>query len=639
MENSSVFSNLGRSRSLRSSSSRSNLFPCGETSVSRLEGSSSTIQTRLFPTECSKSSQEDALECEPSKASSSSSNNNSSLYGLVMQRTTSTTDAFTPKLDKKSKSRTMDPLTPSQRLAKQLASPGGFGLLQMLNTVTSPFVKRRKKRQDAEEEEQVVAAKAKDEWQETELHRVLDWTIHPKVRLECHPPSCLPNAVEGSLDQWNKALQYWQHPATAALSVLVNNFSEATSEVAAIPDKMNAKLKSDGDSAPTKRTVSTATLAKQLMNAVRGPNAYIQQLVRSEEGHDSLRRRRQWQDAFSTLYNTWLNKIDNATDERNADDGSSNATVDASYFYATNSSSQVVLFRAAVLQGEVVPIVALSATTKEMRDKLHARGVTLYMLDGSEPFDEADYETSGGTVEPKDSLANPDDDNKEEESIVHSDMEALRKAQAFGETAGADVTFKATSKRTSLRPVNVPSMYLRGHDDCGAFSTLFLNQSHENGELWCLMSRMGSFPHATMKSLVISKQRVNEENASIEILGPILPCAIPALTGATANSMRCHQLSMDKTANEDESGLGTHYFVLQVQKRGDSEFSRDKNCGLKVTMNSSVVTTGSNTEQQIFEESGMMELRDVCGSGDRFDVVVWDISRPTVATYKLEAAL
>jgi hypothetical protein len=36
---------------------------------------------------------------------------------------------------------------------------------------------------------------------------------------------------------------------------------------------------------------------------------------------------------------------------------------------------------------------------------------------------------------------------KEDESIVESDLEAIRKAQAFGETAGADVSVKAPSKR------------------------------------------------------------------------------------------------------------------------------------------------------------------------------------------------
>jgi hypothetical protein len=55
------------------------------------------------------------------------------------------------------------------------------------------------------------------------------------------------------------------------------------------------------------------------------------------------------------------------------------------------------------------------------------------------------------------------DDNPQGESMVDTDLEALRKAQVYGETAGADVTVKAPSKRRQTG--QVPALFVVGYND------------------------------------------------------------------------------------------------------------------------------------------------------------------------------
>ena len=433
-----------------------------------------------------------------------------------------------------------------------------------------------------------VKTERADAWEEAPLDQILDWTIKAKVRLECYPPTCLPSCTFEGLHDWKKALQYWQYPT---------DYSVTTTD------------KLDSAPEPTKAiTVDAVTsashLAERLINTVRGPNALMNKLVQSEEDLGPLRRRRCWQDAFQSVYNQWLDRIE---------EGDANA-----YFHAT-TYKQAILFRTSVVGGEVLPMIAFSCTTKEFRSNLKTRAVKMYVLRGStslETFDESLWEPRPkGPVKELDHF----DDNPQGESLVDTDLEALRKAQVYGETAGADVTVKAPSKRRQTG--QVPALFVVGYDDCAAVSTVLLNQAHDVTNEPCLMSRLGPFQNGTMKSLIVTKQRSTTENAFVDLLGPILPCAIPSLAKATASAMRRHAAKHEPRGDVD-TGLGTHYFVLQAKQRSSSEASRDLKCGLLVGLNGS--------------RRGVHHSTDSCVDLERVDVVVWDIARPSVVTYKLE---
>lgn len=551
---SSMFSHIGRHQSGPEASSRSHLYSDDEGDV---RDSQSTVQTRLFSNADSHSgaatttnfasrlvateTQQQALQS--GESSTSSTTRTSSLFGRVMQRTATTpagTGAFATTPHKKLKRHATEPTTPSQRMAKHLASPGGYGLLQMIN-IASPFVGK---------EETKPSPVKEDEWQEAPMDKILDWTIKPKLRLECNPIMCLPTMDAEGLDEWNKALQYWQYRG--------------------------------GDNDENRAPSKGSDVAKRLVQAVRGQNAYIREMSESPT--------RQWQQAFNGLYRLWMNRLDR---------GDADA-----YFYAT-CTNQTILFRGTV-RGEVQPMVCLSSTTKDLRDRLARRGVTLYILGTRDVFDEASYDPK-----PK---GEPTDQQE-----VNTDMEALRQAQVFGATAGADVSIKTTNKRQ--RHVDIPPLYIVGHDDCGSFCTWFLN--HKANSQPTLYTRMGAFPNATLRSLAIAKQRITSEHAFVELAGLIFPCAIPALARVTAETMLRHadtaqgNLKEGSKDGEEDNGLGSHYFVLQAQDEPE------------------LLVRGGELLSPI-SLNGAMDPKDICLRGAKADIVVWDITRPGAMTYKVD---
>jgi hypothetical protein len=452
----------------------------------------------------------------------------------------------------------------------------------MLSSVTSPFA--------GKSWVSPVKKLRADDWEEAPLDQILDWTIKAKVRLECFPPTCLPCCTFEGLQNWTKALQYWQYPVDDSV---------------ACTEKLDSAPESTKGSAVATAT-SPSHLAQRLVNAVRGSNAYIHNLVRSEDDLAPLRARRRWEDAFHSVHHLWLDKVEA---------GDANA-----YFYVT-TCKQVILFRSSAAHKEVLPMIAFSCTTREFRSKLHARDVKMYVLRGSTglaTFDESLWDpTLNGFAKELDKV----DNNSQPESLVDTDLEALRKAQVYGETAGADVTVKAPSKRRQTG--QAPALFVVGYDDCAAVSTVLLNHIYDVANEPQIMSRLGPFQHAILKSLVVSKQRTGPESAFVDLLGPILPCMIPSLAEAAASVMR-HHAAKGSPISDVDSGLGTHYFVLQAMQRSSSEASRDAKCGLLVNLNGS--------------RGGVHHSTDVCVDMDRVDVVVWDIARPSVVTYKLETA-
>jgi hypothetical protein len=132
------------------------------------------------------------------------------------------------------------------------------------------------------------------------------------------------------------ALQYWQYPTDYSVTT--------TDKLDSAPEPTNAI-------AVDAVTSAASHLAEQLINADRGPNALMNQLVcsvQSEEDFGPLRRRRCWQDAFQSVYNQWLDRIEA---------GDVNA-----YFYGT-TCKQAILFRTSVVGGEVLPMIAFPCTT------------------------------------------------------------------------------------------------------------------------------------------------------------------------------------------------------------------------------------------------------------------------------------
>jgi len=371
--------------------------------------SQSNIKTRLFSSDSKSNALADGNvnEISPRKKGS--------LFGRVMQRT-GTLDSFTPV---KKRPRVDEPTTPAQRLNRQLASPGGFTMRQMLNNVTSPFTGKElpteeKEPKQTSENESFNELESSNEWKEAQISEILDWSIKQNLRMECHPPTCLPDSASDFLDEWHEALQYWQYPTKPSRKVS-----------APLPEKIKSKSTFSGSEKAKMGVEASLKIARKLIDAVRGPNAYVHKLLRSgsEEDLADLRHFREYQDAFSSLYHLWIEKIENG-DNR-------------AYFYLV-SFNQIILFRSLKTGDELLPTISFSRLHKDSRTTLMEMGLKLRLPDG-EIFCESMLDYTG--------IEEENTTNKDDETLVKTDMEALRKAQAWGEIAGADVTIKTTTTK------------------------------------------------------------------------------------------------------------------------------------------------------------------------------------------------
>lgn len=518
--------------------------------------------------------------------------NRSTLFGAVMQRTNALatptktlhshddSSATTPNRVSWNDATTTPSSSSRSKSFLSADSPGGFALLKVLNSVASPF-----RHKDEEAEEQVTSPiKRLEEWQEAPLRGVVDWSIKRKLLIECHPGSCLPEGAD-----WEEATRYWQHPAMHPLPQL-------------------------DEGADTSQSVSASIHPS---STVQGRDALLHRLVRHDPRLWKQRRNREWQEAFRSLYFMWLEKVESLQREERA----SPKKVTETYFYIM-APGQVALFRIGMEQERLVPMVVMSSSTHQLRSKLRSMGAKLlYYNEGREKFNEVMRSNKPST---------------EDEA---NELEELRRAQAHGETAGADVSI-ATKKASAKSPRSVLPLCLVGEDDCAAFFEFYLNTFGRcdtwrtgNGDVPLLLSRkIGPFPHASLQSLVVSNRRAgsqaNDPHAAIELRGPILPCALQELVGTAA--LRMMQDTTAKNQPSDDE-VGSHYFVVQVQTHDGKD--RPTSVNATGTGGSHWLNDGANMFGKL--EAAPSE----CEHGQVLAMIVWDVVRPNMMAYKTEPAV
>ena len=578
----------------------------------------------------------------------------STLFGAVMERTSSNAvgtptrpladlTSSTPLRSSGSRVSWNDAPTPSSSSRSKsfltANSPGGFALLRVLDSVASPFHHKAvdKEQVDENDENDVTPAQENrlEEWQEGYLKGggVMDWSIKRKLRIECHPGSCLPH-------DWEDAMRYWQHPAMYPLP---------------------APFGEEKDDQQSQSTNVSATMPPTSMMAdmVRGRDAILHRLVRKDPTLWRQRRNREWQEAFRSLYLKWCQQVESLQRMwKEGEDAISSQAMTQTSFYAM-APGQVVLFRVGMETANaqstaagatdqctrIVPMIVMSSTTLCLRSKLRSMGATLlyFQKDGGE-FEESILEHK----KPQ-SL-------KDESEEVHQELEALRRAQAHGETAGADVSV-ATKTRTaaSKSPRSVPPLCIMGEDDCAAFFEMYLNTLGRydtplsswckgNGDVPLLLSRkVGHFLHASLQSLVVTSRREESDSsqhteekamdrhASMELRGPILPCALQELIGAAASRMM-EDTTENKQPSKDDD-VGSHYFVVQLQTHDGEERPRVDSTTTG-TAGSGLMNDGDNICSSLADEGPSN-----CEYGEVVNMAVWDIARPNMIAYKTETSV
>ena len=402
-----------------------------------------------------------------------------------------------------------------------------------------------------------------------------------------------------------------------------------------------------------KKRNSTLDLASSAVAAMEARNTDINTKRSSAEQQRTRfqrQRRAEWRQAFSSLHWKWISQIDELNKSSKAGQNHKLMAVYKTYFYA-RGGDHAVLFQAVMdSRGDVVPNISVTSSSAAFRDKLRYSGVeklcltkswngnsagTIFSetmikqeqsqrkidaLRKSKPLEDvpvnnniqaADVEAEKSTPQKKAAstmaakIGSPMKGGRGKDTtssillspvktsnspMVEEELAALRRAQVFGHTVGADVTISIKPNKAATGPKlvlkAVPPLFVTGWDDCAAFFEVYMNlgsscittyktesenETTKSDKLdekpkkklhskftkatsWQLPEDVpllvcrgvGPFVNSTMKSLTVRgdphsplprehKQEIGspeedqpeQDYTSLEILGgPILPCAI-----------------------------------------------------------------------------------------------------------------
>ena len=589
--------------SLSSSSSRSHLFPGADASM-------------LAPATVMGSQDTQDAYSSPSKTprmSGSNKSTQSSLFGAVMKNVHDQSSGLSTHQPY--------PSTPKASFRDFVASPGGFQMMDFVNSVgTSPL------KQSKQDPPQSTTPRRQVEWHQTTITkrsvRLIDWSLKSKLDFQCQPGLNLHHC-DASLQQqamlqflgrcdahndsgkvqWQEGLFYWQHPAVPSPLRTENNSSQDAAKSLQPPPTRNEKV---------------------------------------------MEQKQHWQEAFQSLFANWMQQVRRLA---KGDWKASDELADT-YFYAVGNV-HVVLFRCGVESREgddsssfqLVPEIVLSSSTKVLREKLRAMGARWQLL---APFDchtGEFHEAMLDTKQPTDRTAADESPSKHSKA----DLIALRRAQAFGQTAGADVSFSMRSKTGNAWPRGrVPPLYLSGMDDCLAFCEVYLNTLGQisTGQTWrtqCLSHevpllvcrKLGPFLHSTMRQARCLNQRRpsgfsggDDAYTSFEVSGLLLPCAVRTLVSALTRSMITNQTTsaLVEERGDSEESSGSHHAILHLTQQSRKAVG--------------VGSIGDSSSRFFNSESRLWEACEddyqCCQYEESVQTAIWDIDRPTDLAYKLE---
>ncbi|KAL3919668.1 MAG: hypothetical protein SGILL_003642 [Bacillariaceae sp.] len=550
---------------------------------------------------------------------------------------------------------------------------------------------------------------------------ILDWSLPSSLKLELHapPPVDCCNSLAlfcGSKSTtMSDALTYWEFRSTRpyassmaaregtmdwsnAATATNNNksidlvklgrrgsFGNTVASLSAAPSRgsilevskqASAIFPSTNAPAKKNKTMATKDLSQALVQSVRGPLAkFTRKRVMDDweiHSEDLLLHspETRWQQALKSLFQNYRNRIIAVDAMRDHSGTGTKCTLALleNYFYAIGKD-HVVLFRTSRSKdGTLNPVVLVTRTSQRFRESLTNHGVDA--VDLLETMDEQQARENSMAASNRNSFGR---DEKESNPLlspsVNADLEALRRAQAFGESAGADIQVKIKKQRqSSVQPTQHLFKPIRivGWDNVSVFFEVYLNgfgrrvaplplmnETHSELPVLICASGLGPFDNSTMKrarilpvppetsdSTPIDAQMQDQVSTlSFEVCGTILPCTMRKLLIAGRNFLledeanRSSPLTNVEAApqpqDEAQKQDSSRYIVLHSMRskntnRKSKSFDR---CKESIVLNQGVLENG-DSEVAIFE----------CPLGKSLSMAVWDISREEVAACKLEGA-
>ncbi|GAX27366.1 hypothetical protein FisN_17Lh251 [Fistulifera solaris] len=663
-------------------------------SLSSKEGGSSLSQSRLFQNEATESTFETATllpssqETQEASSRTFQSPEKSINHNNVAKGRSSFFGAVMSNVQQWKSGEPSTPQTSGLFHNKTAPSPGGFNLMNFVNSVTSPFqVNRRAPSTPMTPKTPMTPRYASStprherEWHQATLSlsgeaKWIDWTLKSKLELECSPGHSLHHytpltqqkalvqfiapmpqlpttnsqhhntkqKLEDASMQWQQGLFFWQYPAGLP------------DQASARKDTLHSRTSANAHISSLSRMGFSRSNSMPAMAFTKG----AQTRTSGAELHSA--HEKEWQEAFMSLYTSWIERVKLQCEKQMENHDAFAEEVAATYFYAQRKE-HTVLFKVGisskssklVKKAELVPEIIISSTTPEQREKLRSLGVTWKVLERysrkSNAFDEQTTQSVTKENHEKDSTA----------CNLDEDLVALRLAQVCGKTAGADVSISATARKITPTPKLVSPLFVSGFADCEKFYDVYhktcgqvcsddtikkdpkMKPSKTNGlspELPLLLCRkLGPFLNASLKQLDVHYSNLEVEHRpgdyydAAEVSGIILPCAVRSLIHAASQSIEFTQRSPAKTdTNRDssESIVGTNHMIVQLSLHGNLDDRKESR--KEGIPNSSLF----NVNTFLWDSMSAKESYEVCHFRESVETAVWDVNRPKDVAYKLK---
>jgi len=512
------------------------------------------------------------------------------------------------------------PSNKAPRTASKLFSPGGFQMMDFINQADSPFqtspVKTGQTNDNALDTENAKKAIRPQHFflnlKPNKLPRqsvsipFLDWTLKDHLSIElqgmAEPNILLSKLIRVDLKHQQQAQASFCRQSCFSLQTCHDTFDAAkeTHEEGMIRSSMywqyppNDPFATNRRNNGGKRMLATrnsqilqrnsSTTGNSLsflgkedasrfgggsMMHIRSRQASEKLLYWKEKATSLGSDRREWQDAFWSLYGKWRLAVQQLQkDEATIIDDALQVV-----FYACGLG-HTVLFRVGV---ETMPLVEnkgdkqgattdskweeessssegeedndfprplgyraeilISSSNSEMRNKLRQMGAKVEFLEGIDGLKpEFDDENAFWSIlEQSGHNSTAPEATKTTSPSIVAELVALRREQAMGKTVGADISFKTVAKaknrKTRISPRRLPPLVISGEDDCACFAEWYLNSygalTQDPNPLPVLLSRsVGPFLHASLKQSRFQRVARFQEKPALLMKGFVLPCAL-----------------------------------------------------------------------------------------------------------------
>ncbi|KAL3827688.1 hypothetical protein ACHAXA_000561 [Cyclostephanos tholiformis] len=356
-------------------------------------------------------------------------------------------------------------------------------------------------------------------------------------------------------------------------------------------------------------------------------------------------------------------------------------------FYSV-SPSQVILFRGGCfvdgVDSRIVPVIVFSSTTPYLRSRLRSVGVNLRLFGNVEREEEAKGGKNVCHLSFSERLFDDDVENSisggGDAELVHAELDAIKHADDDGGKVTVEVKTWRRRRRKYGKSLTDDGgcavlgspLFVSGDDDCAAVYELLLNTcglsvvGPEMGKPKAKPSNdasvvpsdvplsLGPCVMWTLRTLSVSsrrdcsymnqvlhnktkQQQPSSSKASLELRGPVLPCALRDMTCAMINAMLLDKSTLkgqssirlearepfsekngSNETNAGSTGSSTHQFVMFSQAHeGEYSISTPKSTGSSSTIKfngSNIPLLPKNDDYNDAEEP--LAWRE-CGRGER----------------------